>query len=57
VIEHVMKAVMGICDRILVLHHGRRIALDTPEAIADDDHVIEAYLGEKYVAAKARKAG
>jgi branched-chain amino acid transport system ATP-binding protein len=57
VIEHVMKAVMGICDRILVLHHGKRIALDSPQAIANDDHVIEAYLGEKYAAAKAQKAG
>ena len=57
VIEHVMKAVMGLCDRILVLHHGKRIALDTPEAIANDDRVIEAYLGEKYAASKAQKAG
>jgi branched-chain amino acid transport system ATP-binding protein len=54
VIEHVMKAVMGLCDRILVLHHGQRIALDTPERIATDDRVIEAYLGERYAAAKAR---
>jgi len=57
VIEHVMKAVMGLCDRILVLHHGKRIALDAPEAIANDDSVIEAYLGEKYAASKAQKAG
>lgn len=57
VIEHVMKAVMGLCDRILVLHHGKRIALGAPQAIADDDRVIEAYLGEKYAASKAQKAG
>ncbi len=56
VIEHVMKAVMGLCDRILVLHHGKRIALDKPQEIATDDRVIEAYLGEKYAAAKARDA-
>jgi branched-chain amino acid transport system ATP-binding protein len=56
VIEHVMKAVMGLCDRILVLHHGKRIALDTPQEIATDDRVIEAYLGEKYAAAKVRNA-
>jgi branched-chain amino acid transport system ATP-binding protein len=56
VIEHVMKAVMGLCNRILVIHHGKRIALDTPQAVCDDDHVIEAYLGEKYAAAKAQRA-
>ncbi len=55
VIEHVMKAVMGLCDRILVIHHGKRIALDTPQAVCDDDRVIEAYLGEKYAAAKAQR--
>jgi branched-chain amino acid transport system ATP-binding protein len=55
VIEHVMKAVMGLCNRILVIHHGKRIALDTPQMVCDDDHVIEAYLGEKYAAAKAQR--
>lgn len=55
VIEHVMKAVMGLCDRILVIHHGKRIALDTPQVVCDDDRVIEAYLGEKYAAAKAER--
>jgi branched-chain amino acid transport system ATP-binding protein len=56
VIEHVMKAVMGLCNRILVIHHGKRIALDTPQVVCDDDRVIEAYLGEKYAAAKAQRA-
>ena len=56
VIEHVMKAVMGLCNRILVVHHGKRIALGTPQVICDDDRVIEAYLGEKYAAAKAQRA-
>jgi branched-chain amino acid transport system ATP-binding protein len=54
VIEHVMKAIMGLCDRILVLHHGQRIALGSPEEIANDEQVIRAYLGERY--AQARRA-
>jgi branched-chain amino acid transport system ATP-binding protein len=47
-IEHLMKAVMGLCDRILVLHHGRPIALGTPDAVAEDETVITAYLGARY---------
>jgi branched-chain amino acid transport system ATP-binding protein len=49
VIEHVMQAITGVSDRILVMHHGRKIAEDAPERVLSDPNVIEAYLGERYL--------
>ncbi len=52
VIEHVMKAIMSLSDRVAVLHHGELIAIDPPAAVASDERVIEAYLGEEFQVVK-----
>lgn len=48
VVEHVLSAIMGISDRILVLHHGVKIAEGSPETVMREERVIEAYLGRKF---------
>jgi len=48
VVEHVMKFVMGLSERIIVIHHGEKIAEGSPSAVATNKKVIESYLGEGY---------
>lgn len=55
-IEHLMKVVMSLSQRILVLHHGELISQGAPEAVVADETVIEAYLGAKFAERQKRMA-
>jgi branched-chain amino acid transport system ATP-binding protein len=46
-IEHIMRAVVSLCEKVIVLHHGEKIAEGTPERVMNDEYVIEVYLGKE----------
>ena len=48
VIEHIMRAIMALSDRIVVIHFGQKISEGLPEEVATDENVIKAYLGDDY---------
>ena len=48
IVEHVMKVIMGLCDRVTVLHHGEKICEGTPGEVCTDENVVKVYLGKKF---------
>lgn len=56
VIEHDIRAVVNLCDRIAMLDGGKKIIEDIPKIVANDKRVIKAYLGEEYIIAKNKKS-
>jgi len=48
VIEHLMKVLMGVSQRLMILHNGEKISIGSPEEVAKDKEVIEVYLGAEY---------
>jgi branched-chain amino acid transport system ATP-binding protein len=48
IIEHVMRAVMALCDHVLVISYGKKIAEGVPEEVTKNSEVISAYLGDEY---------
>jgi branched-chain amino acid transport system ATP-binding protein len=55
VIEHVMKAIMGISTRIMALDQGRQIALGSAKEVAENEEVIKCYLGERFARRMAER--
>jgi len=47
-VEHIMKVIMGLCNRVTVLHHGEKICEGTPGEVCTDKDVIRVYLGKRF---------
>lgn len=46
-IEHVMRAVANLCEKVVVMHHGEKVSEGTPSEVMNDPYVIEIYLGKE----------
>jgi branched-chain amino acid transport system ATP-binding protein len=49
IVEHVMRVIMGLCNRVIVLHHGEKICEGTPQHVCNDQHVVKVYLGKRFL--------
>ncbi len=49
IVEHVMRVIMGLCNRVMVLHHGSKIFEGTPQEVVNNKNVIKIYLGKRYL--------
>ena len=47
-VEHIMRVIMGLCERVVVLHHGEKICEGKPGEVCSDKEVIKVYLGKKF---------
>ena len=48
IVEHVMRVIMGLCNRVIVLHHGEKICEGTPKQVVNDENVVKVYLGKRF---------
>jgi branched-chain amino acid transport system ATP-binding protein len=48
IVEHVMRVIMGLCDRVIVLQHGEKICEGTPKQVCNDENVVNVYLGKRF---------
>ncbi|MGD0643370.1 MAG: ABC transporter ATP-binding protein [Candidatus Bathyarchaeia archaeon] len=48
IVEHVMRVIMGLCNRVIVLHHGEKICEGTPNQVCNDENVVKVYLGKRF---------
>jgi branched-chain amino acid transport system ATP-binding protein len=48
IVEHVMRIIMDLCDRVTVLHHGEKIFEGTPKEVAHDERCVKVYLGKRF---------
>jgi len=48
IVEHVMRVIMGLCNRVVVLQHGETICEGTPQQVCSDENVVKVYLGKRF---------